>query len=66
MEENNNEKYVYIVTYWLEKLGYEPVVNPFDNEEAAKKCYEYFKRHNFKVCLDKAKIFSSFTEIVEE
>ena len=49
---------VWIVTYW--DKGDEPVVTPFDNQEAATKCYEYFKTIHDGCCLDECTIFHKF------
>jgi len=50
---------VWIVTYW--DNGDEPVVSPFNNEDAARKCYEYFKTCHDGCCIDKCDIFSNFS-----
>lgn len=50
---------VYCVTYWDDSE--EPVVTIFDNEEAANKCYDYFKMHHEGCCIDSCEIYSSFS-----
>ena len=51
-------KEVWSVIYWDE--GEEPIISLFDNEEAARKCYEYFKPNHDGCCIDKCSIFSNF------
>ena len=52
---------VWIVSYW-DYFSKEPVVTVFDNEEAANKCYKYFKTGNELCWLDKCPIYSHFLE----
>lgn len=49
---------IYIVTYW--DKDEEPVVSPFNNKDAAYKCYNYFKEIHDGCCIDKCNVFSSF------
>ena len=52
---------VWIVTYWDDDE--EPTVTVFDNEEAARSCYEYFKSHvnqHKGCCIDKEDICCKF------
>lgn len=53
---------IYVVTYWdfTEDIKEEPVVTVFDNEEAAKKCYEHFKKYYSACVLDETLLYSSF------
>ena len=51
-------KEAWSVIYWDE--GEEPIISLFDNEEAARKCYEYFKTNHDGCCIDKCNIFSDF------
>lgn len=50
---------VYIVTFW-DNNEEEPCVAPFDNKEAARKCYEAMKKEHYGCCIDKCKVFHSF------
>lgn len=52
---------IWIVTYW--DSDSEPVVTAFNNEEAANKCYEYFKKEHYGCCLDECPVYSTFTWI---
>lgn len=56
---------VYVVTRYEDDMySKEPIVTVFDNEEAARKCFEYFKKLDTKiVCLDKCPIYKTFTVI---
>lgn len=51
---------VWIVT--VSNPSEEPIVTAFSNEEAAQKCYSYFKEYGLfnTVCLDKCKVFDHF------
>ena len=51
-------KEAWSVIYWDE--GEEPVISLFDNEEAARKCYEYFKLNRDGCCIDECNIYSDF------
>lgn len=46
---------IWITTYWTTEI--EPVVTPFDNQEAAETCARYYKKQGYKVCVDKCVIF---------
>ena len=51
-------KKIWIVTRLDED---EPIVTPFDNQEAAEKCKEYFEDvTRVKVIIDESEIFTSF------
>lgn len=55
--------HIWVVTYWESFLTGptdEPVVSVFDNEEAAQKCYKYFKQQYSGCCIDKAPIYHEF------
>lgn len=52
-------KSIWIVTYW--DIDSEPVVTAFNNEEAANKCYKYFKQCHDGCCLDECSICSTFS-----
>lgn len=53
--------YVWTVTYWTEDLNKEPTISVFDNEEAAQKCYEFFrKEYKGQVCIDCAPLYTQF------
>ncbi len=49
---------IWIVTYW--ESDRVPVVTAFNNEEAANKCYKYFKKEHYKCCLDECPVYSTF------
>lgn len=51
---------IWVVTYW--EFGTEPVVTAFNNEEAAIKCYDYFKKCYDECRLDECPIYSIFSE----
>lgn len=51
---------IWITTYWTTEI--EPVVTPFDNQEAAESCAKYYKRQGYKVCIDECDIFHKCTD----
>lgn len=55
---------IWITTYW--KDGTEPVVSPFDNQEAAEICAKYYKTQGYEVCVDKCNVFHKCTVTLEE
>ena len=55
---------IWITTYWTTEI--EPVVTPFDNQEAAETCARYYKRQGYKVCVDKCDIFHKCTNTESE
>lgn len=57
-------KTVWIVTY-IENEGEEPIVTAFDNEEAAKKCFDHF-RSKYVTYIDCAPVYHNFLIIGEE
>lgn len=55
------EKTVWIVSWY--NRGEMPVVTPFNNEDAAKRYYDYELNNNHeKVDLDKCEVYSTFTQ----
>lgn len=52
---------MFVVTKYSKEI--EPIVTIFNNEEAANRCAEYFKKHQrFKVCIDKCPVYTTFRE----
>lgn len=51
-------KAVFAVTYYDD--GEDPVVTLFDNEPAARKCFDYFCGEHDRVNIDAAPIFTAF------
>ena len=54
---------IWIATYWTTEI--EPVVTPFDNQEAAETCARYYERQGYKVCIDECDLFHTCTEQAE-
>ena len=52
-----DNKSIFVVTYKDNDCD-EPVVTAFDNEEAANKCYEYFKTIHDAAWLDTCPLYS--------
>lgn len=53
--------YIMGVGYTTDSLPDEPVVTVFNNKEAAKKCYEQFKKEGkYSVSLDRCPIYKTF------
>lgn len=55
---------VWITTYWTK--GIEPVVTPFDNQEAAETCARYYEKRGCRVCIDECNIFHKCTDTKNE
>ena len=55
---------VWITTYWTKEI--EPVVTPFDNQEAAETCARYYEKRGYKVCIDECNIFHKCTDTKNE
>lgn len=49
---------IWIISYY--DVGDDPVVTPFDNKDAATKCYEHFIGEHDRVNIDECEVYSSF------
>lgn len=55
---DQSPKSIFVVTYW--NTGEEPTVTAFDNQEAAKACFNYFNDIDVNCCLDETHLYSTF------
>lgn len=49
---------IWITTYWT--IEVEPVVTPFDNQEAANTCAQWYKEQGYDVCVDECEMYHAF------
>lgn len=61
---NNVNARCWVVTCYSSTGRSEPIVTVFNNEEAAKKCYDYFtcsmSLSYWKICIDRCEVYNEF------